>query len=183
MHSTQQDRAPAVEVPDRPSSIPIRSQGTDPTSTSCARVVQTAPAVFPTSLYVAQELPKRPWPGTGLPWGISGPPGPLNRRLGLFGCSSAAESGHVAPQGSPDQSQKGTASRPDSTGASWPGCLFAHPALPAVRLSLSPFRNRHLVSKLSDSDLAVLDTHTRKTQLGFFGTRLGFGVSSVASLC
>lgn len=39
-------------------------------------------------------------------------------------------------------------------------CLFAHPALPAVRLSPSPFRNRHRVSKLSDSDLAVLNTYT-----------------------
>lgn len=57
-------------------------------------------SIQPTNPYVAQELPKHPWPGTGPPWRISGP---LNRRLGLFGCSSAAESGHAAAPGAPDR--------------------------------------------------------------------------------
>lgn len=57
-------------------------------------------SIQPTNPYVAQELPKHPWTGTGLPWRISGP---LNRRLGLFGCSSAAESGHAAAPGAPDR--------------------------------------------------------------------------------
>lgn len=83
-------------------------------------------SIQPTNPYVAQELPKHPWPGTGLPWRISGP---LNRRLGLFGCSSAAESGHAAAPGAPDRYRQPARQH---RGASWPGCLFAHPAVPAL---------------------------------------------------
>lgn len=62
--------------------------------------------------------------------------------------------GPVAPHPPPDQSQIGTTSRPDSIGAlGLDACLPTRHCLPSA--CLSPFRNRHLVSKLSDSDLAV----------------------------
>lgn len=100
-------------------------------STSCAGVNQRAP--YQPLRSSAQELPKPPWQGTGLPSRISGP---LNRRLGLFGCSSAAESGPLRPM--PPR----TAGQTASGLLAW--MLVCPPGLPAVRLSLSPFRNRHL---------------------------------------
>lgn len=127
-------------------------------------------SIQPTSPYVAQELPKRPSPGTGLPWRISGP---LNRRLGLFGCSSAAESGHAAAPGAPDRySQPARQHR----GASWPGCLFAHPALPALPSVCHCLLSATVI--LSQNSpipiwLAVLNTYTRRTHSAFFWTRLG----------
>lgn len=154
---TQQDRAPAVEVPDRPCPIPIRSQGTSPTSISCARVDQTSPTAFPTSLYVAQELPKRPWPGTGPPWRVSGP---LNRRLGLFGCSSAAESGLLGLD----------------------ACLPTRHCLPSAchcLLSATVILSQNSPIPIWQSWIPT----PGRLNWAFFWARLGFGVSTVVSLC
>lgn len=95
-------------------------------STWCARVIQpplprSSPAPQPLrSTYVAQELPKRPWPGTGLPWGISGP---LGHRLG-FSAVLALQNRHTLRRSPPDQSQIGSARQTDSPGGSWPGACF-----------------------------------------------------------